>query len=134
MARRPPTKRMRHGSPGAGRRFFAALAALVAVMIGVPLLLVACSQVGLDAPHPFPGIGTTDEIRAFLERDLTATEIAPIAMRGLLVAGWLFWLAMAVSVVASILEATGSGLRASGPKFTMFAGRGRWIAAGLTTV
>jgi len=132
MTRRPPVRRTCQRPQGAGRRFFAALAALVAVMVGVPVLLVVCSQFGLDAPHPFPGIGTSDEIRAFFERDLTATEIAPIAMRGLLIAGWVLWLAMAVSVTASILEATGSGMRSAVPKFALFAGLGRWIAAGLT--
>ena len=40
MTRRPPAKRGRRRRSGAGRRFFAAFAALVAVIVGVPLLLV----------------------------------------------------------------------------------------------
>ncbi len=120
--------------PGAWRRFSAALAALVVVMVGVPALLVLFSRLGLDASHPIPKIGTTDEIKAYFERDLTSTEIAPIAMRALLIAGWALWAAMAVSVLASIFEARGSGLRTALPQFAMFAGVGRWIAAGLTAV
>lgn len=134
MTRRASTNRSRKRPPGAWRRFFAAFAALVVVLVGVPVLLVVCSRAGLDASHPIPQIGTTDEIKAFFERDLTPTEIAPIAMRALLIVGWLLWLAMAVSVVASILEARGSGLRAALPQFAMFVGLGRWIAAGLTAV
>lgn len=134
MTRRPRATRVRRRPPGAGRRFFVALGALLAVMVGVPLLLVVCSQLGLDTLHPFPSIGSGDEIMAFFERDLTATEIAPIALRGLLVVGWVLWAAMAVSVVAAILDATGNGLRSSVPRFAMFAGLGRWIAAGLTAL
>lgn len=128
------TRRTARRPPGAWRRFSAALAAFVVVMVGVPALLVLFSRLGLDASHPIPGIGTSDEIKSYFERDLTPTEIAPIAMRGLLIAGWVLWSAMAVSVLASILEARGSGLRTAFPQFAMFAGMGRWIAAGLTAV
>ena len=41
---------------------------------------------------------------------------------------------MALSVVASIFEARGSALRSWVPQFAMFAGLGRWIAAGLTAI
>lgn len=134
MSRRTSTNCAPHRPPGAWRRFFVASVALVVVLVGVPVLLVVCSRVGLDASHPFPRIGTTDEVTAFFERDLTPTEIAPIAMRALLIVGWLLWLGMAMSVVASILEARGGGRRAALPQFAMFAGLGRWIAAGLTAV
>ena len=119
---------------GAWRRFFTALSVLMLVLIGIPALLVVCSRVGLDASHPFPGIGSTDEIRVFFERDLTPTEIAPVAMRALLIVAWVLWLGMALSVVASIFEARGSALRSWVPQFAMFAGLGRWIAAGLTAI
>ena len=136
MSRRTSTT-ISHASrrpPGAWRRFLVALVALVAVLVGVPVFLVVCSRVGLHASHPLPHIGTTDEIKAFFARDLTPTEIAPIAMRALLIVGWLLWLGMATSVTASILEARGSGLRTALPQFAMFAGLGRWIAAGLTAL
>ena len=133
MTRRT-TKRRVPLPAGAWRRFFTALTALVVVLVGVPAFLIVCSRVGLDAPHPFPAIGSTDEIRAFFERDLTPTEVAPVAMRVLLIVGWLLWLGMALSVLASIFEARGSALRTWVPQFAMFAGLGRWIAAGLTAV
>ena len=133
MTRRT-TKRRARLPAGAWRRFFTALAALIAVLVGVPALLIVCSRVGLDASHPFPALGSIDEIRAFFERDLTPTEIAPVAMRVLLIVGWALWLGMALSVLASIFEARGSALRSWVPQFTMFAGLGRWIAAGLTAV
>ena len=57
-----------------------------------------------------------------------------MAMRALLIVGWVLWLGMALSVLASIFEARGSALRSWVPQFTMFAGLGRWIAAGLTAV
>ncbi len=133
MTRRTTKHRARLPA-GAWRRFFTALTALVVVLVGVPALLVVCSRVGLDASHPFPAIGSTDEIRAFFERDLTPTEVAPVAMRALLIVGWMLWLGMALSVLASIFEARGSALRSWVPQFAMFAGLGRWIAAGLTAV
>jgi nucleoid-associated protein YgaU len=133
MTRR--TTKHRAGVPaGAWRRFFTALTVLIVVLVGVPVLLIACSLAGLEAPHPFPAIGSTEEIKAFFQRDLTPTEVAPIALRALLIVGWLLWLGMALSVLASIFEARGSALRSWVPQFAMFAGLGRWIAAGLTAV
>ncbi len=119
---------------GAWRRFFTALSVLVVVLVGVPVLLVVCSRAGLDAAHPFPSIGSTDEMRTYFERRLTPTEVAPVALRALLVVAWALWLAMVSSVCASILEARGSGRRSWVPQLAMFAGLGRWIAAGLTAV
>ena len=119
--------RSRRGALG---RFVAALAALVAVVVGIPAGLVLLSRLGLDATHPFPAIGTGEEIRSYLDRELSTTEITPIAIRALLIVAWLLWAAMVVSIVASLLEARGS--RSSLPKFAMFAGLGRWIGAGLT--
>lgn len=135
MTRRRSDRRPRgRRPPGAWRRFLAAVAALVVLAAGVPMLLVVCSSVGLGASHPLPEIGTADEIRSFFERDLSPAEVAPIAMRGLIIVGWLLWLAMILSVLASILDAGGSRLRSWIPQFSMFAGLGRWIAAGLTAV
>ena len=131
------TRRAKRSAPlpaGAWRRFFAALTALVVVLVGVPALLVVCSRAGLGASHPFPAIGSTAEIKAYFQRDLTPTEVAPVAMRALLMVAWALWLGMVLSVLASIFEARGSALRAWVPQFAMFAGLGRWIAAGLTAV
>ena len=94
MTRRPRTRRARLPA-GAWRRFLAALAALVVVLVGVPALLIACSRAGLESSHPIPAIGSSDEIKAFFQRDLTPTEIAPIAMRVLLIVGWVLWLGLA---------------------------------------
>ena len=56
------------------------------------------------------------------QRDLTPTEVAPIAMRALLMAGWALWLGLAMSLVAAIFEARGSALRSWVPRFALFAG------------
>ena len=133
MTRRARTRRARLPA-GAWRRFLAALAALVVVLVGVPALLIACSRAGLESWHPIPAIGSSDEIKAFFQRDLTPTEIAPIAMRVLLIVGWVLWLGLATSVLAAIFEARGSALRSWVPQFALFAGLSRWIAAGLTAV
>ncbi len=118
---------------GAWRCFFSASAVLAVVVVGIPALLVACSRAGLGTTLPFPGIGSADEIRAFFERELTTTELVPIAVRALLIVGWLLWVALVSSVVASMFEARGR--RAVGiPRLAMFAGIGRWIAAGLTAL
>jgi nucleoid-associated protein YgaU len=129
-----PTSHRTARPPGAWRRFWASVLALVVVLVGVPLLLAACARAGLDAWHPLPGIGSTDDITGFFQRDLTPTEIAPVALRALLIVAWLLWLAMALSVVSAIFEARGSALRSWIPQFAMFAGLGRWIAAGITAV
>jgi nucleoid-associated protein YgaU len=133
MTRRS-TKRRAPLPAGAWRRFFAALIAFAFVLVGVPVLLVASSRVGLDASHPFPAIGSSAEIQAYFQRDLTPTEVAPIAMRVLLVVAWALWLAMVLSVLGAIAAARGSSLRSWLPQFALFAGLGRWIAAGLTAV
>lgn len=120
--------------PGAWSRFVAAVFALAAVGIGVPVLLVLAAGAGLDAPHPFPALGSPEEITSYFRRDLTATEIAPIALRVLLVAAWVLWLGLLLSVLAAISEARGGALRSWLPRFAVFAGLGRWIAVGLTAV
>ena len=89
---------------GAWRCFFSASAVLGLVVVGIPALLVACSRAGLGSTLPFPGIGSADEIRAFFERELTTTEFVPIAVRALLIVGWLLWVALVSSVVASMLR------------------------------
>jgi len=118
---------------GAWRRFLAALAVLAGLLAGIPALLVACSTAALGSASPLPGVGTTAEIRAYFERGLTTTEIVPIAVRSLLVIGWLLWLALVVSSIAAIVEAR-TGSRGRWPRLTMFGGLTRWIAAGLTAV
>ena len=116
------------------RRFWTALTVFIVVVVGVPALLVVCSRAGLDASQPLPAIGSTEEIRAYFERRLTPTEVAPMALRVLLAVGWALWLAMVLSVLASIFEARGSTLRSWVPQFAMFRGLGQWIAAGLTAI
>jgi nucleoid-associated protein YgaU len=133
MTRRATTRRERQPA-GAWRRFFAAFAALVVVLVGVPALLLACTRAGLEEWHPIPAIGSSDEVKGFFQRDLTPTETAPIAMRVLLLVGWALWLGLATSVLGAIFEARGSALRSWVPQFALFAGLSRWIAAGLTAV
>ena len=111
-------------------RFFAALVAMAAVFVGVPLLLVVCSRAGLDASHPLPSIGSSSEIADYLGRGLSTTEVTSIALRGLLIIGWLLWLAMVSSVLGAIIEAA-RGRHPSIPQFRLFGGLARWIASGL---
>lgn len=127
----PARRRPRSRRPaGAWSRFAAALTTLVLLGVGVPVALVLSCRAGLGASHPLPGLGSLDEIRAYFRRGLTPTEIAPIAMRSLLVVAWALWLAMVTTVLGSIIESA-SGRRVL-PQAVMFAGLGRWIAAGLT--
>src|SRR5262245_408994 len=104
MTRRAGTRRDRPPA-GAWRRFFAGLDGLMVVLAGIPALLIVCSRLGLESWHPIPAIGSTDEIKTFFQRDLTPTEVAPIAMRSLLIIGWVLWLGLAMSVLAAIFEA-----------------------------
>lgn len=129
------TPRRAHRRPrsGAFGRFLASLVALAVIVVGIPALLVACSRAGLDTTHPFPGVGTTDEIRGYLDRGLTTSEITPIALRSLLIVAWLLWAVMVLSVLGAIIEAV-RGHRSGLPQVSMFAGLGRWIAAGLTAL
>ena len=100
------------------------------VVIGIPALLMVCARAGLGSPSPLPGIGSADEIRTFFERQLTTTEIVPIAVRALLIVAWLLWAGLVSSVVVALLQAKGH--RAVGlPRLAMFSGLARWIAAGL---
>ena len=66
-------------SDGAWGRLASALAVLGLVVVGIPALLVVCARAGLGSPSPLPGIGSADEIRTFFERQLTTTEIVPMA-------------------------------------------------------
>ena len=134
MATRRASDRKARLPAGAWRRFWTALTVFIVVVVGVPALLVVCSRAGLDASQPLPAIGSTEEIRAYFERRLTPTEVAPMALRVLLAVGWALWLAMVLSVLASIFEARGSTLRSWVPQFAMFSGLGQWIAAGLTAI
>src|SRR4051794_11761430 len=120
-------------SDGGGGRFTGTLAVVAVVLVGVPALLILCSRAGLGAASPLPGIGSADEIRTFFERQLTTTEIVPIAVRALLIVAWLLWAGLVSSVVAALLEAKGH--RAIGlPRLAMFSGLARWIAAGMAMV
>lgn len=106
------------------------LIALVAVVAGIPALLIACSRLGLDAAHPFPAIGSRDEIGDYVERGLTSTEVTSIVLRGSLIVGWVLWAAMVSSVLGAIVESS-RGRSVSIPQFRIFGGMGRWIATGL---
>ena len=117
-------------SDGAWGRLAGALAVLGLVVIGIPALLMVCSRAGIGSASPVPGIGSADEIRTFFERQLTTTEIVPIAVRALLIVAWLLWAGLVSSVVVALLQAKGH--RAVGlPRLAMFSGLARWIAAGL---
>ena len=117
-------------SDGAWGRLAGALAVLGLVVIGIPALLVVCSRAGIGSASPVPALGSADEIRTFFERQLTTTEIVPIAVRALLIVAWLLWAGLVSSVVVALLQATGH--RAVGlPRLAMFSGLARWIAAGL---
>ncbi len=117
-------------SDGAWGRFAGALAVLGLVVIGIPALLMVCARAGVGSASPLPGIGSADEIRTFFERQLTTTEIVPIAVRALLIVAWLLWAGLVSSVVVALLQAKGH--RAVGlPRLAMFSGLARWIAAGL---
>ena len=117
-------------SDGAWGRLAGALAVLGLVVIGIPALLMVCSRAGIGSASPVPGIGSADEIRTFFERQLTTTEVVPIAVRALLIVAWLLWAGLVSSVVVALLQAKGH--RAVGlPRLAMFSGLARWIAAGL---
>ncbi|WP_116996855.1 bacterial transcriptional activator domain-containing protein [Desertimonas flava] len=120
-------------APGAWTRFSSGLAAAIVALVGIPTLLIVCATAVLDRRHPIPAIGSGEAIGEYFERGLTVTEIVPIAVRVLLVVAWLLWLAMALSIVGSVVEAA-TGNRRRWPHFRLFAGLSRWIAAGLTAV
>ena len=133
MSRSVRSRRGRSSRPraGAGRRFSTALLALAVLVVGVPIVLGLCSSAALGTPNPLPGIGSTGEIGDYFDRGLSATELLPIAVRMLLIVGWLMWLAMTVSILGAIVEST-TGSRRGLPDVRIFAGLARWIAAGIT--
>ena len=117
----------------AWQRFLSACGVLVALLGGVPALLVACAMATIGSPHPLPGVGSREEISAYLDRGLTGTEIVPMAVRVLLVLGWLLWSGLVASILAAVLDAGGGAPRWL-PRLGLFGGVARWIAAGLTAL
>ena len=114
-------------------RFVGSLAALAMIGVGLPVLLVVCCRVGLDAAHPFPALGTFEEVRAYLSRGLSPAEVTPVMLRALLIVAWVLWLALVLSVVGAIVGAL-RGRGGAVPRFAVFSGVGRWIVAGLTSL
>lgn len=127
--RRRPATRMR---PALGR-LIGSLVVMLGVVVVVPAALVVLARSALDAVHPVPGIGTFDEIRAYLERDLSMAELTPLAVRALLCIAWLLWVAIVVSLLGSLVELR-LGTRFGLPRFGSLGSLGSWIAAGFATV
>jgi nucleoid-associated protein YgaU len=121
-------------APGSWPRFVAALVGLAVAAVGIPAVLVAVGQVTVGSWHPLPGIGTVEEIRAWFGRELTSTEVAAVGLRVLLVAGWVLWLGLLMSVVSAIAASRPSLERIRLPRLAMFEGVAGWIAAGLTAL
>jgi hypothetical protein len=115
-------------------RFVAAIAALVVVAVGIPAGLIACSRITLASRHPLPGIGTTDEIRAWFDRELSSAEIAPILLRLLLTVAWLLWVGLMSSVIAALVSSRPQLGPVRLPRMAMFDGVAVWIASGLTAL
>lgn len=112
------------------RRTLSAVVVLVTIVVAVPAGLIGASRAALSADHPLPGIGTRSEISEYFERGLSNAEIVPIAMRVLLIVGWLLWLLVVVALVGAITDAR--GVRpARWPRVSVFHGFARWVAVGL---
>jgi hypothetical protein len=82
--------------PGVWRRFVAATLVLATLLAGVPAVLAACSVAALGRANPLPAIGRVDEIRGYVERGLTTSEVVAVAVRALLIVGWVLWLALVI--------------------------------------
>lgn len=121
-------------APGSWPRFLTALAALIAVAVGLPAALMVVARLTVESWHPIPGVGSAAEIRGWFDRSLSSTELAPVAMRVLLIVAWLLWLGLVLSVMSALTAAQPSLERMRLPRLVMFDGIGAWIAAGITTV
>jgi LysM domain len=97
------------------KRFAASLAALAAVIIGIPYALTAAARGLLTTSNPLPAhIGTAAEL-----------------VRVMLIVGWIAWAALIVTVVASLLRELRPSSRLSLPRFGFAVPLARWIVAGL---
>lgn len=114
-------------------RLLGSCVAIAVVLVGVPALLVGLSRSALDAAHPVPGVGTVDEIRAYLGRGLSMVELTPLAVRALLCVAWLLWSAIVVSLLGSVAESR-LGSRLGLPRFGALGSPGAWIVAGFATL
>ena len=132
---RQRTPRHRPGRrPGRGRASLGRVVGLVVVAVGIPVGLIAVAQLTLASWHPLPGVGSWDEIRTWLRRELSSSRDRPDALRVLLGAAWLLWLGLLVSVLSSIVTSRPTLERLRLPRLAMFDGLGGWIAAGLTAL
>lgn len=120
--------------PGTWRRFASALLALVAVVVVLPALLILASRAALGAGHPVPGIGSLSDIRDWLGRELSTSEVVPIVLRSLLVVGWFLWAALTLSVISALVGSQPRLGHVRIPRLAMFDGVAVWIAAGLTVL
>jgi hypothetical protein len=114
------------------KRFAASLAALAAVIIGIPNALTAAARGLLTTSNPLPAhIGTAAEIRRALTRSLSSADVIPMLVRVMLIAGWIAWAALMVTVVSSLLRKLLPASRLSLPRFGFAVPLARWIVAGL---
>ena len=113
-------------------RFAGSLIALVAVFAGIPAFLIGCARLALGSSHPLPGVGSVDEIRTWIDRELSTSEMIPILLRTLLIVGWILWAVLAMSVVAAVITSRPRFSHWSLPSVGMFDNFAGWIAAGLT--
>lgn len=114
------------------KRFAASLAALAATTVGIPYALIGVGRGLLTTGNPLPThIGTTTEIGRALARSLSSADVIPMLVRVMLIAGWLAWAALIITVTASLLRALRPSSRLSLPRFGFAVPLARWIVAGL---
>jgi hypothetical protein len=114
------------------KRFVASVAALMVVVVGIPNALTAASRGLLSTANPFPAhIGTAAEIRRALTRSLSSADVIPMLVRVMLIVGWIAWVALVVTVIASLLRELRPSARVTLPRFGFAVPLARWIVAGL---
>jgi LysM domain len=114
------------------KRFAASLTALIAVTVGIPNALTALARGLLTTSNPLPAhIGTTAEIRRTLTRSLSSADVIPMLVRVMLIAGWIAWAALMVTVMASLLREVRPSTRVRLPRFGFAVPLARWIVTGL---
>ena len=123
---------MSHPNQRSWGRFTGSLVAVVAVFAGIPAFLIGCARLVLGSWHPVPGVGSVDEIRSWVERELSTSEMVPILLRTLLIVGWILWALLAMSVISAVIGSRPRFGHWSLPSVGMFDNFAGWIAAGLT--
>jgi LysM domain len=114
------------------KRFAASLTALAAVTVGIPYALIGLARGLLTTSNPLPEhIGTAAEIRRALTRSLSSADVIPMLVRVMLIAGWIAWAALMITVMASLLREVRPSARVRLPRFGFAVPLARWIVAGL---